>query len=491
MRVVVLTFAPDFETRSASFYNRNRMKIEQLYTKCLAEAAYYIESNGEAAIIDPLREVDQYIEMAAERNAKIKYVFETHFHADFVSGHVDLAQKTGAQIVYGPTAKPGFEAYIAKDGEELALGNVTIKVLHTPGHTMESSTYLLLDEENNPTSMFTGDTLFIGDVGRPDLAVKSDLTQEDLAGHMFDSLRNKIMTLPDHVIVYPNHGQGSACGKNMSSETYDTLGNQKKTNYALRADMTKEEFIQEVVTGLTAPPQYFPKNAVLNMKGYMSFDDVKANGLRALSVEDFQNAMQTPECIVLDTRKETVFTKGFIPNSIFIGIDGNFAPWVGVIIEKLDTPILLIADEGREEEVVTRLARVGYDNPMGYLKGGFEAWKQAGLEVDTIEDIDAAELANQMNTSEGMTVLDVRKVSEFDKCHINGAVNHPLDYMLNTISSLDKGTTYKIHCAGGYRSVSASSLMKRAGINNVTNVLGGFGAIKESNQFDILEAVEA
>jgi hydroxyacylglutathione hydrolase len=453
------------------------MKIEQIYTGCLAEAAYYIESNGEAAIVDPLREVEPYIAMAKERGATIKYVLETHFHADFVSGHLDLAKKTGAKIVYGPTAKANFEAHVAQDGELLPLGNIQIKVLHTPGHTMESSTFLVIDEKGKEHSIYTGDTLFIGDVGRPDLAVKSDLTQEDLASHLFDSLRNKIMSLPDDVIVYPGHGQGSACGKNMSKETVDTLGNQKKTNYALRADMSREEFIKEVTTGLVAPPQYFPKNAVMNKMGYSSFDDVLSKGMNHMELDAFKEAMNLEGAILIDTRHHSKFTQGFIPNSIFIGIDDNFAPWMGVLIEDLEAPILMIADEGREEEVITRMARVGYDNPVGFLKGGIDTWVKAGLKLDTMGNIAPEDFAKRYSV-EDLQVLDVRKASEFNSQHLDGAVNFPLDFIYQHLDELDKNTSYMVHCAGGYRSVAAASIMKKFGVKNVTNVLGGFNAMK-------------
>ena len=360
------------------------MKIEQIYTGCLAQGAYYIESNGEAVVIDPLREVQPYLDKASVNGARIKYIFETHFHADFVSGHLDLARQTGATIVYGPTAQPGFEAHIAKDGEILKLGGAQFKVLHTPGHTMESSCYLLTDENGKETAIFTGDTLFIGDVGRPDLAqkVKAELTPEILAGHLFDSLRNKIMPLPDDLVVYPAHGAGSACGKMMSKETTDTLGHQKRTNYALRPDMSKEEFIKELLTGLTAPPQYFPLNVMMNIKGYDSIQEVISRGTRPLDPEAFEAAANETSAIILDTRDAQVFAKGFIPNAINIGINGNFAPWVGSLIPDINQPILLVTEEGREEEVVTRLARVGYDHAIGFLKGGFEAWKKAGKEID-------------------------------------------------------------------------------------------------------------
>jgi hydroxyacylglutathione hydrolase len=370
------------------------MKVEQIYTGCLAEAAYYIESKGEAVIIDPLRETAPYMERAAEDGAQIKYILETHFHADFVSGHLDLAKQSGGTIVYGPTAEPNFEAYVAKDGEELKVGDVTIVVLHTPGHTMESSTYLLRDENGKDYAIFTGDTLFLGDVGRPDLAIKQgEITEEDLAGFLFDSLRNKIMPLADDVIVYPGHGAGSACGKKMSKETEGTLGDQKKFNYALRADMTREEFVKEVLTGLVAPPQYFPKNAMMNKMGYTSFEDVRKQGTQALSVRAFKAAWAEEEALVLDTRTKEDFGQGFIPGSIFIGLDGTFAPWVGLLVPDLKQPILFIANEGDEEEVVTRLARVGYDNPIGFLKGGFDAWKEAGEDVDKIQEVSAEKFA--------------------------------------------------------------------------------------------------
>jgi len=458
------------------------MKVEQLYTGCLAEAAYYIESNGEAAIIDPLREVDQYIEMAQKRGAKIKYVLETHFHADFVSGHLDLAQKTGATIVFGPTAAPNFKAHIAEDGEILALGNIKIKVLHTPGHTMESSSFLLLDSAGNPNSVFTGDTLFIGDVGRPDLAVNANLTREDLAAHLYDSLRNKIMTLPEDIIVYPGHGQGSACGKNMSKETTDTLGNQLRTNYALRANMTKEEFIAEVLSALITPPQYFPKNATMNKMGYVSFDEVLKHGLTALSVEAFEEAMRQPDAVILDTRNESKFTEAHIPNSIFIGVEGTFAPWVGVLIEDLKAPILIVAEPGKEAEVITRLARVGYDNTVGYLDGGFEAWLKAGKVTDHIENMTAESFAESFNSGKMGRVLDVRKGSEYASQHLESVENFPLDFIYQNIGSLNAPEYFTLHCAGGYRSVAAASILKRMGFKHVRNILGGFKAIEATGK---------
>ena len=457
------------------------MKVEQIYTGCLAQGAYYIESNGEAAIIDPLREVKPYIEKARKDGAKIKYVLETHFHADFVSGHVDLAKATGATIVFGPNANPQFEAYIAKDGEELTIGNVTIKVLHTPGHTMESTTYLLLDENGKEHSIFSGDTLFIGDVGRPDLAVKSDLTEEQLAAHLYDSLRNKIMTLPDDVTVYPAHGAGSACGKNMSKETSDTLGNQKKNNYALRADMSKEEFVKEVTEGLLPPPGYFPLNVKMNKEGYANIDDVMNQGLQALTPDAFEAAANETGALVLDTRKPEEFAKGFVPNSINIGIDGNFAPWVGALIPDIKQTILFVADEGREEEVVTRLARVGYDHAIGYLKNGFKSWKAAGKEVDTISSISAEEFANQYERNNAIKVVDVRKPGEYQSEHVETAQNAPLDYLNEHLAELPKSEDMYLHCAGGYRSMIAASILKARGFDNVVNVEGGFKAIAETN----------
>jgi glyoxylase-like metal-dependent hydrolase (beta-lactamase superfamily II)/rhodanese-related sulfurtransferase len=429
------------------------MKIQQIYTGCLAEAAYYIESKGEVAIVDPLREVAPYIQMAKENKAKIKYVLETHFHADFVSGHLDLAKKTGAKIVYGPTAKPNFEAYVAKDGEELPLGDVKIKVLHTPGHTMESSTFLLINEKGKQQAIFTGDTLFIGDVGRPDLAVKTDLSREDLASHLYDSLRNKIMPLPDSVIVFPGHGAGSACGKNMSKETTDTLGHQKMFNYALRADMRREEFVKAVTDDLVDPPQYFPKNAVMNKMGYASIDEVLEKGLLALDVNAFVNRVEQYEALVLDTRDKDAFAQTHIPGSIFIGIDDNFAPWVGALIPDLQQPIVFLADEGREEEVVTRLSRVGYDNTLGYLKGGIGSWKKAGRETGSIQEISAEDFARMY--SKNVLLLDVRKESEYTSQHIKGAENFPLDFINKNMDKVDRNTLYYLHCQGGYRSMSA------------------------------------
>lgn len=457
------------------------MKVEQIYTGCLAQGAYYIESKGEAAIVDPLRETSPYIEKAQSRGAKIKYIFETHFHADFVSGHLSLAEKTGAKIIFGPTAATKYDAHIATDGEEFKVGDVTMRTLHTPGHTMESTTFLLLDESGSTHSIFTGDTLFIGDVGRPDLAVKTDLSREDLAGHLYDSLRNKIMTLNDDVIVYPAHGAGSACGKNMSKETFDTLGNQKQSNYALRADMTKEEFIKEVTDGLLDPPQYFPENVKLNKEGYEDIDTILANGTRPLSPEEFELIANQEGALMLDTRAPQVFKDAFIPNSINIGIDGGFAPWVGALIVDLKQPILLITDDGRAEEVVTRLSRVGYDNTLGFLEGGIEAWQAAGKEVDQIESITPEVLETRMAAD--VSIIDVRKDGEYESEHIDDErVKHaPLDFLNESINELDKSKTYHVHCAGGYRSMITSSILKSRGFEHVVDIKGGFASIKKSN----------
>ena len=451
------------------------MKIEQLYTKCLAQGAYYIESEGEVAIIDPLRETDPYLEMAKTNNAKIKYIFETHFHADFVSGHVDLAKKSGATIIFGPTAQTGFEAHIATDGEEFKIGKLTLKVLHTPGHTLESSTYLLLDENGKEQAIFSGDTLFIGDVGRPDLAVKSDLTEKDLAGMLYDSLRNKIMPLPNDVIVYPAHGAGSACGKNMSSETYDTLGNQKKVNYALQ-NMTKEAFIEQVTDGILPPPKYFPKNAQLNKFGYNSADDAIQEGTTALSLNEFKEHIQKG-ALVLDTRAPQTFAQGFIPNSLSIGIDGDFAIWLATLVHDLNQPIVFIADEGRAEEVAIRATRVGHDNVLGFLQGGFETWRSADEKVETIESIPAQEFAARVYEC---AILDVRKPTEYESEHVENAETFPLDFIHKNVNQLDKNTTYYVHCAGGYRSMIASSILKANGFANFIEVAGGMDAIRET-----------
>ncbi|HEY0678829.1 MAG TPA: MBL fold metallo-hydrolase [Chitinophagaceae bacterium] len=466
------------------------MKIEQIYTGCLAQGAYYIESNGEAVVIDPLREVEPYLEKAKRNNAKIKYVFETHFHADFVSGHLDLSKKTGAPIVYGPEASPDFTAHIATDGEEFRVGDITFKVLHTPGHTMESTCYLLKDENGKDVALFSGDTLFIGDVGRPDLAQKAaQMTQEELAGTLFESLRNKIMPLNDDIIVYPAHGAGSACGKNMSKETSDTLGHQKASNYALRADMTKEEFVKEVTTGLMPPPSYFPLNVMLNKKGYDSIDDVMKRGSIGLSPEAFETAANETGALILDTRDAQTFAKGFIPNSINIGIDGNFAPWVGTLIPDIKQSILLVAEPGREEEVITRLARVGYDHTIGFLKGGFTSWAKAGKEVDAIKSISAEELAEALKTNNKANILDVRKQSEFLSEHIENAENAPLDFINDSMLKVDKDKQYFVHCAGGYRSMTFASILKARGYNNLIDVKGGFKAIKETGKVKVSDYV--
>jgi glyoxylase-like metal-dependent hydrolase (beta-lactamase superfamily II)/rhodanese-related sulfurtransferase len=466
------------------------MKVEQIYTGCLAQGAYYIENNGEAAIIDPLREVQPYIEKAERNGAKIKYVFETHFHADFVSGHIDLSAKTGAPIVYGPNAACEFECISATDGQEFKLGNATIRVIHTPGHTMESTCFLLIDENGKETSLFSGDTLFIGDVGRPDLAqkVKANLTEDILAGHLFDSLRNKIMPLADDIIVYPAHGAGSACGKNMSKETTDTLGNQKKTNYALNPALTKEAFKKEVLTGLVAPPAYFPLNVLMNIQGYDSIDKVMERGQHALSPAAFEVAANETGALILDTRDPQTFAAGFIPNSINIGIDGSFAPWVGAMIPDIKQEILLVTDEGREEEVITRLARVGYDFTIGYLKGGIAAWRAADMEVDTITSISPEEMFTRFEAGEG-EIIDVRKNSEYLSEHVVEAENAPLDFINDSMLKINKDKTYFVHCAGGYRSMIFNSTLRARGYDNLIDVNGGFKAIKESEKFNITDYV--
>jgi glyoxylase-like metal-dependent hydrolase (beta-lactamase superfamily II)/rhodanese-related sulfurtransferase len=453
------------------------MTVEQIYTGCLAQGAYYIASNGEAVIIDPLREVGPYLDRAEKDGVTIKYILETHFHADFVSGHIDLAAKTGAKIVYGPTANTAFDCHIAQDGEVLKVGDVTIHVLHTPGHTMESTTYLLKDESGKDHAIFSGDTLFLGDVGRPDLAQKAaTMTQEDLAGILFDSLRNKIMVLGDDVIVYPGHGAGSSCGKNMSKETVGTIGEQKATNYALRANMTKEEFVVEVTDGLLPPPAYFPENVRLNKTGYESLDKVMERGLRPLSVDAFEVAANETDALILDTRHQDTFIHGFIPQSIFIGIKGSFAMWVGALIPDIKQEILVVADPGMEEEVVTRLSRVGYDNCIGFLDGGFDAWKNSGKEVDALSQVTAEELKG----IEGATVVDVRKSSEYLSEHLIDAIHVELDYINDQMASVPQEGTFYVHCAGGYRSVIASSILKARGYHNMVDVAGGFKAIKEA-----------
>jgi glyoxylase-like metal-dependent hydrolase (beta-lactamase superfamily II)/rhodanese-related sulfurtransferase len=452
------------------------MYIQQLYTSCLAEAAYYIESNGEAAIIDPLRETEPYLQLAKERGAKIKYVLETHFHADFVSGHIDLARLTGAKIVYGPTAKAEYDIYVAQDGEELPLGNVKIRVLHTPGHTLESSSFLLLDEHGLPNSLFTGDTVFVNDVGRPDLAVKSDLSREDLAGLLYESIKNKILPLPDDVILYPGHGAGSACGKNLGEETITTLGHQKKVNYALQP-MSKEAFVQAVTDGLTAPPKYFFMDAGINKKGYTPIDEVMSHNAKALSLEAFDLEMSNG-AIVLDARDAAEFEKGFVPGAINIGLNGQYAVWVGSLLDAKH-PLVLVADEGKEAEAVLRLARVGYENVKGYLKGGINAWKSAGRSVDTVRSL-APEEFDRLYT-EDKRILDVRNESEWTGGVIEGAHLVPLMQLPDAMPDLPKDLTYYVHCAGGYRSMIACSLMKRNGFQNVINIMGGMNQVKQSH----------
>lgn len=455
------------------------MNIEQIYTGCLAQGAYYIECNGEVAIIDPLRETQPYINRAKLDDAKIKYIFETHFHADFVSGHVTLAKETGAKIIFGPNASTSYKATIAEDNQEFKLGNITIKVLHTPGHTMESTTYLLIDAEGKNHAIFSGDTLFIGDVGRPDLAQKAgSITENDLAGYLYDSLRNKIMPLADDVIVYPAHGAGSACGKNMSKETTGTIGDQKKTNYALRADMTKEEFITEVTDGLLPPPAYFPQNVIMNKEGYDDLDAVIKRGTQGFTPTEFEEKANETGAIILDVRHQNDFVLGHIPRSIFIGIDGGFAPWVGALIGDVKQPILLVTPEGRESEVITRLSRVGFDNTIGFLKGSYNAWEKEGKETDTLRSITAEEFASEMGNTK---VFDVRKVGEFQSTHVTNAIHTPLSKINDYLDNYKAEETSYIHCAGGYRSVIAASILKSRGIHNITEVKGGFGAIKKTN----------
>ncbi|WP_297332281.1 MBL fold metallo-hydrolase [Flavobacterium sp.] len=453
------------------------MKIEQIYTGCLAHAAYYIESKGEAAIFDPLREVNAYIGRAAKDGARIKYVFETHFHADFVSGHLDLRNKTGAKIVFGPTAMPNYDAIIAEDGQVFKVGDCSVKVLHTPGHTMESTTYLLIDENGTKHGIITGDTLFIGDVGRPDLAqhVVTTLTEDKLARLLYKSLREKIMPLPDNLIVYPNHGAGSACGKMMSKDTTDTLGNQKRSNYALRPDMTEDEFVKELLTGLTTPPGYFPNNVLMNIRGYTSLDDVMSNAKKPLLPDEFEMVANATRALVLDTRSAEDFSKGFIPNSINIGLDGNFAMWVGEMIKDIKQEILLVTNPGDEEQALIRLSRVGYDNTIGYLKGGFETWKNFGKETETVNRIDAAEFSKLYN--QHLLVCDVRKKSEYDSEHVIGAKNVPLNEIYSHLAEIPKDKPVILHCAGGYRSMIAASILKQLGYENITDVRGGFTEI--------------
>ena len=456
------------------------MKIEQIYTGCLAQGAYYIVSEGEAAIIDPLREVQPYLDRLAKDNVKLKYIFETHFHADFVSGHVDLSKKTGAPIIYGPTAAPEFEAIVAEDNQIFEIGKIKIKVLHTPGHTMESSTYLLIDENGKNHAIFSGDTLFLGDVGRPDLAQKAaNLTQEELAGLLYDSLYTKILPLEDDITVYPAHGAGSACGKNMQKETVDTLGNQKQTNYALK-QTSKESFIAAVLDGLTAPPKYFGMNVAMNKKGYTSFDEVLAKGKTALSVDEFETAAEETGALILDTRNAAEFHKGFIPQSINIGLKGDFAPWVGSMIVDVQQPILLVCDDCTEEETITRLSRVGFDNVLGYLKGGFESWKNSGKEIDTVHRISPEEFAEKFN--ENSKVIDVRKEGEYAAEHVNDAYSKPLAYINDWVGNINPDEHFFLHCAGGYRSMIAASILQARGYRNFTEVEGGFNGIKKTEK---------
>lgn len=466
------------------------MIIEQLYTACLAEAAYYIESRGEAAIIDPLRETAPYLNLAKKRNTKIKYVLETHFHADFVSGHIDLANKTGATIVYGPTTmQTGFDAHIARDGEILELGAVKIKVIHTPGHTMESACYLLIDEQGKESALFSGDTLFIGDVGRPDLAQKviAELTQEKLAGHLYDSLRYKIMPLADDIVIYPGHGAGSACGKNMSKETSDTLGHQKRVNYALNPSLSKEQFIKEVLNGLTPPPAYFPQNVLLNIKGYENVDELINRGSRALSPAEFEMAADTG-ALILDCRDAQEFCKAFVPGAINIGLNGSFAVWAGTLIPDLKQSLLLVCNPGEEKEAIIRLLRVGFNNVIGYLDGGIPEWTESGKHVDTIKSINAEELELQLNEPNS-ELLDVRKTSEYNSEHLLNAINAPLDYIKDSMLMLDRNKTYYVYCAGGYRSMTFISILKRWGYNHLVDVKGGISALKNSGKFQLTEYV--
>lgn len=468
------------------------MNVQQLYTQCLAQGAYYIESAGEAAIIDPLREVQPYLDLAEQRQVKIKYIFETHFHADFVSGHQDLAKKTGAPIVYGPTdTQTGFDRIHGQDGQVFPLGDVSLTLLHTPGHTLESSCYLLKDETGKPSAIFTGDTLFIGDVGRPDLAQKvvAELTQEKLAAMLFYSLRNKIMPLPDDIIVYPAHGAGSACGKNMSKETSDTLGNQKRTNYALRADMTEEEFVREVLTGLVAPPAYFPENVALNIQGYDAIDEVMQRGVKPLDIEAFQQLRSQEDVLVLDTRHPDEFIQGFIPGSVNIGLQGTFAVWVGTLIQDIRQKMILVTQPGTEQEVVTRLARVGYDQALGFLNGGILTWKQNGLPLDSIPSVTVTEFAAMEKKDPDIHILDVRKTSEYASEHVVGAQHVPLDFVHSRLHEVNNAEPIYVHCAGGYRSVIFCSIMKKNGYQNLINVAGGFNAIKGSGAFSVTEYV--
>ncbi len=463
------------------------MFIKQLYTGCLSEAAYYIESNGEAAIIDPLRDIDGYLELANERKARIKYIFETHFHADFVSGHIDLSKATNAPIIYGPGTDTKFPVHVAKDGEKFQIGDLHIEVMHTPGHTLESTCYLLKDANGKNYCVFTGDTLFVGDVGRPDLAQKGEeITMNDLAGMMYDSLHSKLFPLADDVIVYPAHGPGSSCGKNLGPNTYSTIGEEKRSNYAMQAG-TKEDFIRLVTDGIAAPPHYFPINAKINKEGYDSLDNVLVNGLRGLSVEEFKK-MNVGNAIILDTREATLFTQGFIPGSVSIGLEGRFAEWAGSLLP-FNAPILLVTDPGMEKESIIRMARVGFDKVTGYLEGGFETWKKSGEPIDMIIDIEADELMMDMPHDENLVVLDVRRETEFGDGHLKDALNIPLHIMADPVSmaSLDENRNIYVHCAGGYRSVIAASLLKRQGLHNLRNILGGWGKIRQQEKAKIIK----
>ncbi len=457
------------------------MKVEQIYTGCLSQGSYYIESDGEAIIIDPLREVDQYIEKAKSQNVKIKYVFETHFHADFVSGHLTLSKQANAPIVFGPNADPEYDAIISKDGQVFKIGNSSITVMHTPGHTMESTTYLLKDSKGKDYAIFTGDTLFLGDVGRPDLSQMSDdMTTEDLAGIQFDSIRNKIMPLADDVIVYPAHGAGSACGKNMMKETVDTLGNQKKMNYALRADMTRDEYIKEVTEGLPLPPNYFPLNVKMNKEGYEDINQIINRAVNPLSVDEFEAVANQSGAIVLDVRNQKDYVKGHIPRSIFIGLDGGFAPWVGTLLKDVKQQILLVVPIGREKEAITRLSRVGFDQTIGFLKGGFSSWKESGKEIDSLSSISAEKFEKEIRNKDSF-ICDVRKISEYETSRINSSVNTPLGEINNYLNDFPEDKDFYIHCAGGYRSVIAASILKSRGIHNIIDIKGGFKSIKETS----------
>ena len=460
------------------------MIIEQIYTGCIAEAAYFLSSEGEAAIVDPLRDIQPYLDRIEKERVQLKYIFETHFHADFVSGHIDLAKKTGATIVYGPTTmSTGFEKKVGQDGEVFTLGGSTITLIHTPGHTMESSCYLLKDEQGKERGIITGDTLFIGDVGRPDLAqhVVEGLTQDKLARYLFHSLRTKIMPLSDELIVYPNHGAGSACGKNMSKETTDTLGNQKRSNYALNPALTEDEFVAIVLNGLVRPPQYFPKNVLMNIQGYEQLDAIIAKGMTPLNVAQVERFQQDANIMLLDTRAAHKFAKGFIPGSVNIGLDGNFAMWVGELIDNLDQSIVLIADDEEQvKESITRLSRVGYDHCIGYLQGGFEVWQKAGKLIDHVQRISAQALSEQYQQAP-LPIFDIRKISEFQSEHLEAAINIPLNDLEQQLDRLPKDQAFVVHCAGGYRSMIAASLLKKKGYQNFVDVIGGFAAIKETS----------